>query len=186
MGLFTLAATTRRVMTGKGNYSKEDAIEGKQYPQDGQTSMISFTASPLSLVVQCCQEKMAAAIREWYESQGVPLLDLGSDGETWDYIINLVDNLFDPVLARRHQPSVLCDSSSLGAANFASLATVIQEKLTVLCGNEGVLVRSAAMSKTAQPLDITSTLLSNDTLSDLLSKRLRNLAVVKGRNGELS
>ena len=173
-------------MTGKGNYSKEDAIEGKQYPQDGQASETTFTASPLSSVVQGCQEKMAAAIREWYESEGEPLLDLGSDGETWDYIINLVDNLFDPVLACRHQPSALCDSSSLGAANFASLATVIQEKLTVLCGNEGVLVRSAATSRMVQPPEITSTLLSNDTLSELLSMRLRSLAKVKRRNGELS
>nr|BDT63489.1 MAG: wsv011-like protein [Sesarmops intermedium nimavirus]GBG35576.1 wsv011-like protein [Sesarmops intermedium nimavirus] len=170
MTLLTLAAATRRVASVKGNYSKADAITGKQYPKNDTRKV---TVSEPSAEIKKLQDKMNVVITEWYNSGGKTLLNLGENAENWDTIINLVDKLYDPVFAGGHLPSTLCDSSSLGAAIFASLATVIEEKLSVLCGDEGVLLRSKN-NHTA--------LLSNDTLSNTLILRIDKMAKVKKRN----
>lgn len=175
MTLLTLAATTRRVTSVKGNYSKADAITGKQYPK-GDTR--KKTVSEPSAEIKKLQDKMNDIIKGWYNSGGKTLLNLGENVEYWDSIINLVDKLYDPVFACGHLPSTLCHSSSLGAAIFASLATVIEEKLSVLCGDEGVLLRSKDNINTA----LTDMLLSNETLSNIVTSRINKMTRAKKRN----
>ena len=174
MTLLTLTATTRRVASAKGNYSKEDAISGKQYPL-GNTEMKKTVSEP-SAEIKRLQATMNSAIKGWYKSGGKILLPLGDDSKHWDTIINLVEKLYDPVFAGGHLPSTLCDSSSLGAAIFASLATVIEEKLSVLCGEGGVLRRSK------NNVALTDTLLSNGTLSNIFMTRIKKMARVKEIN----
>lgn len=121
---------------------------------------------------------MNATIKEWYNSGGKSLLNLRENAENWDTIINLVDNLYDLVFAGRHLPSTLCGSSLLGAAIFASLATVIEEKLSVLCGDEGVLLRCKSNINFA----LTDMLLSNGTLSNIFISRVNKMVKEKRRN----
>ena len=169
-----LTATTRRIASTKGNYLKADAIARKQYPKSDTRNN---TVSEPSAETKKLQNKMNAIIRGWYNSSGKTLLNLGENAENWDIIINLVDKLYDPVFAGGHLPSTLGDSSSLGASIFASLATVIEEKLSVLCGDEGILRRSKKNHTV-----LIDTLLSNDTLSNIFISRIHKMAKAKKKN----
>nr|BDT62715.1 MAG: wsv011-like protein [Metapenaeus ensis nimavirus]GBG35496.1 wsv011-like protein [Metapenaeus ensis nimavirus] len=183
MTLFTLSATTRRVTSGKGNYSKTDAILGKQYPtrlndstetNEGAVATDRQLPKELSSDIALLQLRVKSTIDSWYGSDGRELPDLTREEGGWHDLISLSEKLYDPVLSVHHSPSTLSDKASLAAAAFASLATAIEEKLSVLSGKDGdsgVLQRAVATLNNKSIL-MTDVLLTSKTLQNILYNRI--------------
>lgn len=166
----TLTATTRRVATGKGNFSKDDAVNGKQFPPPSGAQLLSSSArSTVAHDVNALQRRVRGYLDAWYRDEGDGGLDFKTNPDYWTNITDLADKTYDPVFAAMHEPSTLCDSASMAAATFAALGTAIEEKLKILCG-ENVLKRAAEFS--SESSNITDVILSNDTVSDMVSERL--------------
>nr|BDT62985.1 MAG: wsv011-like protein [Trachysalambria curvirostris nimavirus] len=163
----TLSVTTRRVASGKGNYSKADAILGKQYPNREKSTASS--SPPNDIDIALLQSHVENTIDSWYASGGEQLPDLTKGDGGWGDMINLAERLYDPVLCTYHSPSTLSHRASLAAAAFASLATVIEEKISIFCGDEGVLARAATAARSVPATDI---LISNESLNSILYNRL--------------
>ena len=172
MALLTLSATTRRVATGKGNFSKVYAKTGNQFPPPSTCEC----TQPRVEGITALQQRVQQYVIEWYAGNGERVLDLTSHPSTWSDVVDLAAKLYDPVLTPAHQPSTLCHSASVAAATFAALGAAVEEKLQIWCGddeNPGVLGRASEFSvDAASPTSLTDLLLSNDAVSDCLSRRI--------------
>nr|BDU62166.1 wsv011-like protein [Chionoecetes opilio bacilliform virus]GAV93153.1 envelope protein [Chionoecetes opilio bacilliform virus] len=174
MTTLTLSATTRRVATGNGNFSREDAVALNQFPTSN--SLHSSIPYDVTESIIALQETIKGKINAWYDNDGKDVLDIDDNEQIWTSMSVLTENVYDPIFASLHKPSTLCDVASVTAATFISLGSAIEEKLEIMCGsadNRGVLSRAADFSLSDNsPNNLTNVLLSNTTLSHIILKRL--------------
>nr|BDT63523.1 MAG: wsv011-like protein [Pasiphaea japonica whispovirus] len=178
MGLLTLTASTRRVATSKGNYTKEDAIIGNQYPIEKtpqKTTNNGRVSFPFSF-----HSYMETIIKNWYSSNCEAVYDISNNQDGWDKIMQLVEQVYDPVFFKSFQPSQLADVSCVTAATFAALASALDEKVTILTD---VLTRATnVMLENKGGASTAEELLSNDAFTSILIHRLKLLEVAQHKN----
>ncbi|AAK77705.1 ORF36 [White spot syndrome virus] len=180
--VLTLSCTTRRVASSKGNFSKEDAVLGNQFPILKKSNNLSIARPPSIESFSASVEKI---FREWNESGGEKIFDISQNEEEWMDIISLVESVYEPVFSKSLKPDKLADKTCLTAAAFAALASAVDEKLTILSGSDGSVLQRTTKVMKKDPKKIAESLLNNEKWTSILLDRLKTAKKLLSRRGAL-
>ena len=168
----TLYSTTRRISHGKGNYIQNTVINNSLYsaPSAAVNNPIQKNMDWLQ-PVKVDMLRMEDQLEMWRASEFSCPVQINA--QNWNAVTNIVNLLYDPLVAPLVTPDILVSSSATCAATFSALSTALLEKLHVL---ENILDTTTEVARRDPGAFTRTVLLTDDDYRRKIKERTKQLA----------